>query len=599
MKFKLLYFQIKTIAMQIPSLNYILKSISETLMRFPLSCLSAVVGSFSAIILIIDIGDENFWQKTLMCSALGLIAYFIVHLYTEYYKLINSRKNIIIFFTTILLVLYFLSLGDKHTEIEIINFFVLNLLLHLVASYVLFIRNNTIDDFWNFNKNLFVRFLTSSLYSAVLFVGLSFALIAIDNLFNIDINYKIYSQLYILIVGVFNTFFFLNGVTKPSQIKDELIYPKGLKNFTQFVLIPLVVIYLTILLAYELKIILTFDLPIGWVSSLVLVFFVLGILSILLVYPLRNSEDNSWIKKFSKLFFILVLPLLILLFWAIGYRIQAYGVTVERYYVFILACWVALIAIYGIIKPNYHIKIIPISLSIVLIISLFGPQSANGIAKYSQSKRLINLLQINQVKALSIDERKEITSITHYLYDNYEVSTLKETFPKAFKNDSNDLKLTVSEILKSENINYTDRYQNDVDYGEYFDMHLDNDLLYLNKGFDLMWMYDIGSNDNGVKQTIKLNNNNQVRKISVNRNELMIAITINYDTILLDWKPLLINNIRRDNKNQYPLSELSLVGESRHYTINMVAQNIEGAHWKSNDSLNVSEFKGAFYLKLK
>ena len=167
-----------------------------------------------------------------------------------------------------------------------------------------------------------------------------------------------------------------------------LAYPKGLKAFTQFVLIPLVLIYLIILWAYETKILLTANLPKGWVSILILVFSVLGILAMLLVYPLRNKENHAWIKQLWKWYFRLIIPLIGLLYWAILYRINLYGFTVGRYYVLLLALWLTAITVYSIIKPNYHIKIIPISLAIVGFISLYGPQSAANISKVSQQNRV-------------------------------------------------------------------------------------------------------------------------------------------------------------------------------------------------------------------
>ena len=107
----------------------------------------------------------------------------------------------------------------------------------------------------------------------VLYIGLSLALLAVDKLFNAHINGKVYLRLLIIIAGLFNTWFFLSGVPKNvSDISEKIIYPKGLKVFTQFVLIPLISIYLVILYAYMFKIIFTWNIPKGWVSYLVLCF---------------------------------------------------------------------------------------------------------------------------------------------------------------------------------------------------------------------------------------------------------------------------------------------------------------------------------------
>ena len=90
-----------------------------------------------------------------------------------------------------------------------------------------------------------------------------------------------------------------------SSQTDTSSYPSGLKMFTQYVLIPLAVIYVVILLSYEAKIIVQWSLPRGLVSSLILGYAVFGILSILLVYPIRNYDDSKWIKIFSRSFYFL------------------------------------------------------------------------------------------------------------------------------------------------------------------------------------------------------------------------------------------------------------------------------------------------------
>ncbi|MBK9634277.1 MAG: DUF4153 domain-containing protein [Bacteroidetes bacterium] len=55
--------------------------------------------------------------------------------------------------------------------------------------------------------------------------------------------------------------------------KPETPYPKDYEFFAQFILMPLVIIYLVILYLYGGKIIFQGHLPIGWVSNLILTFF--------------------------------------------------------------------------------------------------------------------------------------------------------------------------------------------------------------------------------------------------------------------------------------------------------------------------------------
>jgi hypothetical protein len=98
-----------------------------------------------------------------------------------------------------------------------------------------------------------------------------------------------------------------------SVLNQTQEYPKSLKVFTQYVLLPLTTIYLAILLAYEAKIIIEWSLPQSSVAVLILGYTVFGILSILLIHPIRNLEENRWINLFAKSFYLLMIPLLSLL----------------------------------------------------------------------------------------------------------------------------------------------------------------------------------------------------------------------------------------------------------------------------------------------
>src|SRR5690606_24507962 len=129
-------------------------------------------------------------------------------------------------------------------------------------------------------------------------------------------------------------------------------FPKGLKIFVQYILIPLAIIYLLILYAYSAKILVEWNLPNGWVSMLILWYAVFGILAILLAYPLRDDTDNPWVRLYSRFFFVGLLPLILLLFIAVGVRIGDYGVTELRYYVVLLGIWLMMMALYFIFSKH-------------------------------------------------------------------------------------------------------------------------------------------------------------------------------------------------------------------------------------------------------
>src|SRR5690606_19185258 len=149
-------------------------------------------------------------------------------------------------------------------------------------------------------------------------------------------------------------------------------------------------------------------------------------LSLLLVHPLRNDEDNKWIKAYSKIFYVLMLPLVPLLILAIYKRVDAYGITESRYILIILAGWLTFITLYFLVKGREQIRIIPISLVIISILICFGPWGISSVSKTSQQNRLAHLLE----QESSPKRNNEIRNLVMYLNNNHGILAL-QPFVKA------------------------------------------------------------------------------------------------------------------------------------------------------------------------
>ena len=105
----------------------------------------------------------------------------------------------------------------------------------------------------------------------------------------------------------------------------------GLYSHEKKLVLPLVVVYLCILYAYMGKIILTWTLPQGWVTILIMAFSVIGMLAMLLVHPFQQLTEHAWIKVITKNYYRSLLPLLVLQYVAIFTRISDYGFTSARW----------------------------------------------------------------------------------------------------------------------------------------------------------------------------------------------------------------------------------------------------------------------------
>ncbi len=384
---------------KLPSLQSLFVESIHTIKRFPLSLLASVVATFLAIYLthcdFEKLQNVNTPGKVIMCCSLGLNLFLAAELFSKSKNHIFLKRLLLQLLLLILIVCYYFILPDfKNFGLEDgIRFALFAIGLHLLVSFAPFISARHTNGFWQFNKSLFLRFLTACLYTSVLYMGLALALLAIDKLFKVEINGDYYADLWWFLAGIFNTWFFLAGVPKQTQaLEDNIDYPKGLKIFTQFVLLPLVSVYLFILYAYGAKIAVAMELPRGWVSYLVVGFSVVGILSLLLIWPIQEREENSWIKIFSRWFYRALYPLIILLGLAIFKRISQYGITENRYFILILALWLAIVATYFLLSKTKNIKVIPISLCIIAFLSSFGPWGAFSVSERSQINRLEELV---------------------------------------------------------------------------------------------------------------------------------------------------------------------------------------------------------------
>jgi hypothetical protein len=265
--------------------------------------------------------------------------------------------------------------------------------LHLAVAAAPYLgelrRGADTPGFWHYNETLLLRLLTAGLYSGVLYAGGALALVAVRELFDWHTDSDVFGYLFVGLGTLFNTWFFLAGVPADfAALEREAPYPKGLKVFTQFVLLPLAGLYVGILYAYLGRIMVHGQLPEGWVAVLILALAVVGILALLLIHPLRHNPGNTWIRTFARWFYWALLPLRGLLAVAIGPRIRAYGLTEERYFVLLLAAWLLGMVGYFLWRQGQGIVWVPASLAVLALGSVAGPWGAFAVAERSQLGQL-------------------------------------------------------------------------------------------------------------------------------------------------------------------------------------------------------------------
>jgi len=434
----------KAIAMKLPSFEVLWTHALHTLRRFPMVLLSAAIGTGAALYMM----EKDAWEKlpalqnVLPAAILGVSLFFVLTVLAEKRQWLQWVHALAQTLGGLALVFYYFSLPDdgfSQHEAHAMRFALFFLASHSLVAFAPYAGKGELNGFWQYNKTLLLRFLTAAFYSAALFIGLAVALLAVDQLFELNVKEERYGQLFFVIGGLFNTWFFLAGAPKDfAALERERDYPKGLKVFTQYVLLPLVVIYLTILYAYEAKIILEWDWPKGWVANLVLAFSVVGILALLLLHPVQQQSENKWVLRFGKWYYVALIPLVIMLLLAIQRRISDYGITESRYFVLAMGLALAVVVVYFIASRAKNIKIIPMLLCGLAFFSAFGPWGAFTVSRKSQTYRLERLLAKNNllrdgfatkaVQAPPKEDVDQIYSILRYLNERHGKEALQPLF---------------------------------------------------------------------------------------------------------------------------------------------------------------------------
>ena len=418
--------------MKLPSPGFLLNALLKATRRFPGTMLCAAIGVF-AIFVLIDgaIGkqaEQNF-IRIWMTSQLGLAFLTGLVAFAESRVWESKRSWLLQAGGLLALVLYCWTLDPKEPtfdEIGLPQYLVLMLVVHLFVAVAPYLNRISISNFWEYNRQLFANIVVGGVFTLILYAGLALALLAVDQLFNLDISERIFMKLFVLLAGIFNTAYFLYHFPEKYEYEEaDAGYSVVFKNLCKYILIPIVGLYFLILYAYGAKILMTWSLPKGWVSSLVLGFSVAGIFTYLLNYYLPKHDDSAWVGAYRRWFWWVQLPLTALLFVAIARRIGDYGVTEPRFLVAHLGMWLAVTCLYFLISKNDNIKFIPISLGVFALLFAFGPFSAFKVSKRSQTEILRELLEkngrwangrmISDTTAIPLEESKRINSALNYL----------------------------------------------------------------------------------------------------------------------------------------------------------------------------------------
>jgi Domain of unknown function (DUF4153) len=452
---------------KLPSINFLGAAFLKAWQRFPLSMIAAIVGTLAMIQqLEVDREYKEIPLRIFMSALLALPLCTGVTAWAESRKITLSFQLIVqaiaigisVFFY---FYLNFEAIGLEHKQLP--RYFVSLAIAHLWVSFSPYIKNESVEDFWEYNKQLFGNYIIGAAYTLLLYAGIAVAHLAVNELFNLDLNSDNYAKLFFLLAGIFNTAYFLFHFPKDYQFdRSESAYNASFFNLCKYILVPIIGLYFLILYAYSAKIGLTWSLPHGWVSSLVIGFAAAGIFTWLISYLLPDQiAEKSIINNYRKWFWLVLFPLIGLLYVAIGKRIMDYGVTEARFLVAHIGAWLLLCCIFFVIVKSNDLKFIPMSLAAFMLVGIVGPFSAFESSKRSQTKILEQILTKDgmlvggKVKDGKCTEPEKVISAIRFLENRNALEKIQPWFKVNFDSMSNvsnraDKTSIIANILKIE-----------------------------------------------------------------------------------------------------------------------------------------------------
>ncbi|WP_171036642.1 DUF4153 domain-containing protein [Dyadobacter sediminis] len=478
-----------------------------------------------------------------------------------------------------LLALFFFTLAPEPDQDDLYRFFLFMAGAHLLVSFAPFWGVNEPNGFWQFNKTLFLQILNATLYAVTLYIGLLIAVETVQFLFNIKFLFQIEQDLMTVIFTFFHTLFFLSKIPEPlAGLENQSDYPSGLKIFTQYVLLPLEVIYLVILYVYTGKILVQWKLPEGGVAYLVLAFSTAGILALLLLYPLRKNQHERWVNLFSHRFYLALLPLIVLLFTGIFRRINDYGITENRYLVAVLAFWLLGITVYFLFGKKEDIRWIPVTLSVICFVLPIGPWNIFQVAKNSQLEKFHDLLteyklldrhgKVTGKAKMPAEDYEQVFSIARY-FTSRDKEALAGYFSNLPKNRKHDYQLdnAIEDRLRDHiTSSKAEDFDNYMSYSSRHASGMQSDFLI--EGFDHLFFFD------AVETTITTHREWQIK--AEDRGRILTVYKANNKvfSIDIDKKIKELNKKFGRNNTEVPASRLFIDNQNSENRIRVIFKSI-------------------------
>ena len=420
-------------------IDTIIDTLLSTLKRFPLASLSA----FLFTIILIVLANNHYHTPTpneVIASKVAFVSTLAFLLFTAFRLL--SYRNVFSLIGIVLIAGYYYILPSNidHATSHVFSRHLLLILAFLcMIVWAPFVGKSSDNaTFWQWTQRILFSIITAAFFGLVVWASSAGAMYALKTLFHFNIASVRYEQVALFSFGLVSTLYFLSQIPKHPLFLEVRPYSKVKRTFAKLILGTIAVVYFVILYSYSAKILLTHTWPNGTVSWIIVAFTLVVIVGFLFWTPFLNKK-STLLQRFIWLAIFLQT---IMLGTALYMRVMEYGITYNRYLIGMYGVWLALMSLYFILFGKAQQKWLFFFASLLIVVSQFGPYSAQNITQKSQEQRLMKLLKEAQPLSEKTDMKTkyQISDTLAYINRNYGDKSFKRILPLTYEKFLKELK---------------------------------------------------------------------------------------------------------------------------------------------------------------
>ena len=378
-------------------LKQALRSCAE---RFPVPVgFATALAAYSIIVIFAGNLPDRLTAVIFYGLSVGFVLALTLALWSEERPWTRKVQNVHIFSYTVLagdtLYLYFTEFGEKGNGFETFLMHVSAILaLVLTVFFLSFIRERDDIPAWNFALRLALNAVVCVVVGGVLWLGLCLLLISLKWLFGVTVDWEWYATAGVLFAAYLPVLLFLSRIPGDGQKHDsEPLRSSFLAGVFRYLFLPLEALYIFVLYVYAIRILLSWQLPDGQVSWLVIA-SVIGLIAIEYgLYPTRHAENRPFDNTVARLLPLIVMPLLLLMTIGIVRRFSDYGITIARLYLATLNAWCYAVCLYLFLNRARRIHWIPISFAVLFLLTSALPINYTSITRHVLLQQVKSELQ--------------------------------------------------------------------------------------------------------------------------------------------------------------------------------------------------------------